>query len=440
MRGVNRIFISLLISLVVSLLLNVHAKGEAGAQFLKMGVEAKACAMGEAFVGVADDATAIYWNPAGLTQIKSVELLGMQNFYLMDMGYQYLSAVLPSRYRSLGVAIAYSSSGEIPRYENFQQLGEYTAYDVDVTIAYADRLNKAISYGIALKMIQQKIEEEKATGFAADIGLLYKVGFIKGMKIGLVAQNFGPKIKFIKESDPLPQNVKVGIGYNRGPFTFATDLVKPSDNDLRFSLGGEFLIGDILALRTGYNSSYTYSAGLGLTWKRISIDYAYVPYGDLGDTHRISFLIKSMPIEEVPAVVTPPLLKEVPIVIQEKRPEVKIPEIQPTVKPEVKHEIKPEEKPLSIIPEKPSIKPPVLLPKIQPPVEVTPKEVVVPQREIIVVIDEVVIWLGPGNTYEKLTTVRKGTKLILLDDSKRWYYKVLLPDRTVGWVCYAFVR
>ncbi|MBU1486934.1 hypothetical protein KKH56_02640 [bacterium] len=51
---------------------------------------------GEAFVGVADDATAIYWNPAGLTQIKSVELLGMQNFYLMDMGYQYVAAAFSS--------------------------------------------------------------------------------------------------------------------------------------------------------------------------------------------------------------------------------------------------------------------------------------------------------------------------------------------------------
>ncbi|MBU1488094.1 PorV/PorQ family protein [bacterium] len=292
MRGVNRIFIPLLILLVISLPSNAYATGEAGAQFLKIGVGAKASAMGEAFVGVADDATAIYWNPAGLTRIRSVELLGMQNFYLMDMGYQYVAAALPSRYGSLGAAIAYSSSGEIPRYENFQHIGEYTAYDAAVTIAYADRLNKAISYGIALKMIRQKIEEEKATGFAADIGLLYKVEFIKGMKTGLLVQNLGPGIKFIEEQDPLPQNVKLGIGYERGPFTFAVDLGKPKDNDFKVNLGGEFSIKDILALRAGYNSANSYSAGLGLRWQKVSIDYAYVPYKDIDDSHLISVKVR----------------------------------------------------------------------------------------------------------------------------------------------------
>lgn len=73
----------------------------------------------------------------------------MQNFYLMDIGCQYVAAVLPSRYGSLGTAIAYSSSGEIPKYENFQRLGEYTAYDAAVTIAYANRLNKVGQRGFA---------------------------------------------------------------------------------------------------------------------------------------------------------------------------------------------------------------------------------------------------------------------------------------------------
>ena len=116
---------------------NINATGESGAQFLKIGIGARACAMGGAYTGIADDATSIYWNPAGLTQIDNFELSAMQHFWLLDMSYQNLSAVLPSKYGDFGMSISYSSSGEIPNYENFEKLGTYTAYDMAVTLAYS---------------------------------------------------------------------------------------------------------------------------------------------------------------------------------------------------------------------------------------------------------------------------------------------------------------
>jgi hypothetical protein len=269
-----------------------YGVGETGAQFLKIGVGARACAMGEAFAGIADDPSAIYWNPAGISQMNSAEATAMQNFWLLDMSYQYLAGTFPSHFGNLGVSIAYSSSGNIPKYENFQKVGEYSAYDMAGTVAYAKNIGEWISSGISLKFIQQKIENENATGFAVDLGLLYKADFIQGMRFGFAVQNFGTKIKFIEQADPLPLNVKGGIAYTKGPLTLAGDLNKPRDNNLRVNIGAEFLIKAILALRGGYNSANSYSAGLGVTWRKLSFDYAFVPYKDTDNSHRISVTVK----------------------------------------------------------------------------------------------------------------------------------------------------
>ena len=125
MKFLLRTFV--LVGFLLLMTTKVFGVGEAGAQFLKIGVGARACAMGEAFVAVADDPTAIYWNPAGLRQLSKIEILGMQSFWLMDMGYQYLAAVipLPLGFGTLGAAAAYSSSGTIPKFEdNKRRQGE----------------------------------------------------------------------------------------------------------------------------------------------------------------------------------------------------------------------------------------------------------------------------------------------------------------------------
>jgi len=262
--------------------------GETGAQFLKIGVGARACAMGEAFVGVADDATAIYWNPAGLRQLNKIEILGMQNFWLLDMSYQYVAASFPLPFGSIGVAGAYSSSGKIPKYEDFQKVGDYTAYDALATVAYANKIG-GLHYGVGLKLIQQKIEEEDARGFAGDVGLLYKIAILNNsLNLGLAVQNIGPGIKFIEKADPLPLNIKTGASFGIGAVVVAVDANKPRDNDLRFNFGGEFTVKEVMALRAGYNTANSFSAGIGLTYQRVSIDYAFAPYKEIDATHCLS--------------------------------------------------------------------------------------------------------------------------------------------------------
>jgi hypothetical protein len=291
--------------------------GEVTAQFLKIGVGAKACAMGEAFTAIADDATAIYYNPAGLTQLTKFEILAMQNFWLLDMSYQYLAAALPSQFGSFGVAVAYSSSGKLHKYENYQYIGDYTAYDASATITYAHAINN-FSVGVSVKGIQQKIEEVSALGVAADFGLFYHTKPTNGPEVrqigirdyypwsnpygnkqksisaskqnfraGIVLQNLGPDIKFIEKKEPLPMNIKAGVSYTLGYFTLGADIFKPNDDHWKGSLGTELSIKNILFLRAGYLSENKLVYGIGLVLGKESIDYAYTPF-IFSTSHRIS--------------------------------------------------------------------------------------------------------------------------------------------------------
>jgi hypothetical protein len=280
-----------ILSYIVVLVLPANtafAVGESGAQFLKMGVGARACAMGEAFAAVADDPSATYWNPAGLRKLERTEVLGMQNFWLLDMSYQYVAAAVPSRFGSFGVAAAYSSSGKIPRYEEFRKVGEYSAYDAAGTIGYANHVAR-LDYGASLKLIQQAIDTVSATGFAADLGLLYDFGMLSA---GLAVQNIGPSIKFIEKADPLPLNVKAGLAAKVGPLILAVDANKPRDNSFRLNVGAEGVVLGLLALRAGYNTANSFAAGGGVTWKMVSVDYAFVPYQEIDATHRISARVR----------------------------------------------------------------------------------------------------------------------------------------------------
>ncbi len=316
------------------------AIGECGAQFLKIGVGARACAMGEAFGALTDDATAIYWNPAGLGQLSKIEFVGMQNFWLLDMSYQYLAVAFPlgQGYGTIGAAGAYSSSGKIPKYEDFQKVGDYTAYDACGTITYANKVG-GFHFGAGVKLIQQKIENEDATGFGGDVGLLYIIEFagksrenrqrmspyperstyyqreiprnpwegqqMSGpyqqkrayyekevsnncVNIGLTVQHIGPGIKFIEKADPLPLNVKMGIAGKFGPAVLTVDVNKPIDNNFRVNIGGEFTIMKVLSFRAGFNTANSYTLGLGIAIQMVAIDYAFIPYREIDAAHRIS--------------------------------------------------------------------------------------------------------------------------------------------------------
>jgi len=262
-------------------------------QFLKIGAGARACGMGEAFSAVADDINAIYWNPAGLLQIKDKEVTFMHNEWLYDLKYEFLAYCQPIQKYVSAMSLTYLRMGDLEGKDKDENpLGNFGAYDYAFSLAYAIPANENLYLGINGKFIQQKIEKEDANALAIDIGLLYFEPLNERFKLAGVLQNLGSKLKFVQQREDLPLTYKLGFSYKINKLTLAGDITTPEDNETRVNLGIEYLPTANLALRGGYNSQNDldsgWTLGTGVNLHNLQIDYAFVPYGALDNTHRFS--------------------------------------------------------------------------------------------------------------------------------------------------------
>jgi len=267
-----------------------------GLDFLKVGVGARPIALGEAYVALADDINAIYWNPAGLVQVKIPEVGFTYNKWFEDIGYHFLGYSHPLDNSILGVSAYYLGAGDIDGSDNAgNPIGEFTTYDLAFAFSYGRRLSERVSVGANFKYILEKLEEELASAFAFDIGALYKPG-VYDLVLGVNIQNIGTGIKFVEESASLPQNVKFGLAYTlfpENPLILTLDFNKCKDKGVYVGSGAEFWVVDYLALRIGGKFDPDVKDGLrlgfGLRAGNFGLDYAYTPHRILGDTHQFSF-------------------------------------------------------------------------------------------------------------------------------------------------------
>lgn len=262
--------------------------GTTAANFLKIGVGARAVAMGEAFTAVADDVTALYWNPAGLSQLEERKLSASYNSWFADVSQGYVSLGFPALGGTVAVGTNYVDMGTIERRDASGDLkGEFRASSIHASVGYArgDRF----SIGFAGGMLRESIENDQKITFLGTAGILLKNG---NLSLGACAQNVGGKLG----EDPLPFILKAGAGLRMRGLNIAVDVGMPQDNDTYFCTGMEWWLADKFALRAGYRSGQDigpgYTAGIGFKTNNLSLDYAYVPYDDLGTTHRVSLGIE----------------------------------------------------------------------------------------------------------------------------------------------------
>ncbi len=279
--------------------------GTSGAQFLKIGAGARPTAMGDAFVGVADDVNAVYFNPAGLGSIDRAEVTAMHTNYFQDMNYDFGAFAIPTSRGAIGISAAtLKIDGFEKRDVNEASQGSFESLDAAYALSYGRKLNDALSLGFTARYISQELDTEKASALSGDIGLLHH--FAKApVSVGLALRHMGQEIKFDQEGDPQPFVVDAGIGGTlfKDKLLLAFNVKKPRDNDMQFGLGSEWRqrMGDDfkIALRAGYNSTNTdaqdatgVSFGGGLGFKNFEFDMAWVPFGDLGNTMRYSVRVR----------------------------------------------------------------------------------------------------------------------------------------------------
>jgi hypothetical protein len=313
--------------------------GTAAAQFLKIGVGARAAGMGDTFAGIANDATALYWNPAGITNIKTMDVAFSHSSWLGEMSHNFAGAVIPlSEVDHIGLSLISltTSEQEVTTVDQPDGTGVfYNVNDLALGLTYTRALTNRFSVGLTAKYIQQDAYNESASTFAIDLGTYLHTGF-HNLVIAMNVSNFGgnmqldgrdliiladinkaiggeynPDSRLKTEPWTLPLNFRVGIAMDivgggesilpseSHRFTMAVDGNHPNDNNERLNIGGEYSWRETFFARAGYKLNYdierwTFGTGLRMSigGQEVAFDYALVDYNDFGKVSRFSLELK----------------------------------------------------------------------------------------------------------------------------------------------------
>lgn len=319
-------------SLVATLLLfatGARAVGEAGVPSLIIPPGARANGMGEAYVALAQDATAAWWNPGGLAFVKNQQLAFMHSQLVPDLAQDVYYEYLGYSKEIVGVgtvaaSVVYLTYGEsIATDESGQEFARFTSWEGSFAGSFAMPISSNFGVGLTMKFIHVDyapasvtIENEAGSGstVAVDLGALLK-DEEAGLNLGMSLTNAGPDIALVnyEQSDPLPFTWRVGVAYEvisdevndvLMAFDIEQSVVWLKDGDVRrprseiYHVGAEYRYVDLISARLGYIrdrdgnfDAATY--GLGFIIKdKISIDYASVPQAQsLSRVHRWSFYL-----------------------------------------------------------------------------------------------------------------------------------------------------
>lgn len=282
--------------------------GTTGAQFLEIGVSPRADALGGAFTAVADDASAIYYNPAGLVQLENKQAMVSWIDYPADITYMFAGVAMPVGFGGvLGIGYYGLDAGEIDvtthQHPNGVDGWTFGAKDYALSVSYGRFLTDRFSLGLTLKVIDELYEEERSTGWAADVGTQYNTGW-RNFKITMLLSNFGPDMRFISQDYPLPINFKFGgaldVLDNPGHHAiFAIEGSHPADNREKYNVGMEYTFRNFASLRAGQRFEHDLggmSVGGGVMFNisekyKARFDYGFQDFDALSEIHRFAMTV-----------------------------------------------------------------------------------------------------------------------------------------------------
>jgi len=269
--------------------------GSSGFEFLNIPIGAREIAMGSGSA-VAHNAGAFWWNPAGLGYIDRTCVSLMYNQWLEGIAQQRAGFAFPLKNQSAAaVNVTMFSVSGIEGYDwHAQPTGELKASDYSISYSQAKRFIDTVTGGLTLKAVVEKLHEESAFGVGIDAGLI--VNAVEGFWFSLGVRNAGVSGKFIQQKEAFPLTAFGGAGLRINKFILFSMDINMIDGEVRYGAGVEFDLWDLLFLRAGFDTysdaEDNFRMGAGWNWKDISIDYAYAPYGVLGNTHRLDLNIK----------------------------------------------------------------------------------------------------------------------------------------------------
>ncbi len=298
-------------------------------QFLKIGADARGAAMGEAVIAVTNDVSALYWNPAGLTNSTSDQAVFSHTEWLVDLQHEFFGISY-----SLGgndfVGFSFTSlhTDPMPITTEYQPTGNgnyFNFNDIAIGGTYARKMTDQFSFGITARYVRETIAELHTDAVLIDIGTYYFMG-LGTSRFSVVVTNFGdnvePKGSAVNGAEENvssfqgfspPTLFKLGYAFEpwmdeTNRLTTSIQLNHPNDNAENIRLGAEYEYDKMFFLRAGVkrtigesifgkstSSAEDISFGggvripLGITVA--NVDYAFSNFNDLGTVHRISVLL-----------------------------------------------------------------------------------------------------------------------------------------------------
>ncbi|MCK6605795.1 MAG: PorV/PorQ family protein [Ignavibacteriaceae bacterium] len=298
--------------------------GISTAQFLKIGVGGRASAMGDAFVAVADDASSLFWNPAGLVQFEDNQVVFSHNSWVVDIKHNFVGAVYHlSDIDAVGVSFTSLTMDDMKVTTEFAPFGtgEYFSFsDLAVSVSYARKMTDKFSFGGTVRYIEETLAQLKMRGILIDLGTYYWTG-LGTSRFAVSFTNFGNQLapdgdvvlignrkkSQWQEFSP-PTMFRLGFAFE--PYqndihkvTASVQLNHPNDNSESLVMGGEYTFKErttkaSFILRGGYKfnvDEQNFSLGAGVkmpfSYANVTVDYAYVNFVRLGQAHRLSILL-----------------------------------------------------------------------------------------------------------------------------------------------------
>lgn len=300
--------------------------GISSLQFLKIGVGARGCGMGESMVAVADDISSLYWNPAGLVLDPDNGIMVAHSGWLVDMQHDFLGAsyhVTPDDV--LGLSVISLRTDDMPVTTETQPFGTgaYFHYsDLGIGATYARRMTSQFSFGVTARYVEEDLATLKIQTVLFDLGTHYSTG-LGSLRLGVSVTNFGSDVAPHGEATLLdgstvssfqsyspPTQFKFGLAFE--PYqdddqhiTTSVQLNHPNDNAEDFRFGAEYAWSGWIRFRVGLRRSIgdawfdksqrsadDYSFGVGvaspLAFSNVALDYSFTNFNVLGAVHRLS--------------------------------------------------------------------------------------------------------------------------------------------------------